>query len=206
MWLKMSVNCQSKRKSGQTVTSLHAITPWQAPRWEPRGLAWWKGGRLGNSRVAAARNVFIFLSTSGGFPVTSRERRIITPALKTVTHATQGFPVETAGRATRVRHSSRGVGARGRLAGRASLGEGVNWALIVRESRIWLDEVRRAGPLILTTPPPHHHHLKKKKIFPPSLLFVFLRVSELSSETAPFETWCPPPRFHHTHYPCRVAS
>lgn len=27
MWLKMSVNCQSKRKSGQTVTSLHAITP-----------------------------------------------------------------------------------------------------------------------------------------------------------------------------------
>lgn len=31
MWLKMSVNCHSERKSGLTVTSLHTITPRQAP-------------------------------------------------------------------------------------------------------------------------------------------------------------------------------
>lgn len=128
-----------------------------------RGRPWRRGGWLGNSRVVAARQPHLFFyficvfffSHVGWAPC----RLIITPALKTCARDAR-FPPP---RPLDVTWSSRGVGAWGSLAAAASVSEGVNWALIVSESRIWLDEVRRAGPLILTTPNPPPPFKKKEK-------------------------------------------
>lgn len=55
MWLKMSVNCHSERKSGLTVTSLHTITPREAP-------GGWCGGTKGGGWAMGCSRVVMALS------------------------------------------------------------------------------------------------------------------------------------------------
>lgn len=70
MWLKMSVNCHSERKSGLTVTSLHAITPRQAPGgvlWGDMGGGW----ALGCSRVVMALSIKSMSSPMSSHKITA---------------------------------------------------------------------------------------------------------------------------------------
>lgn len=178
MWLVVSVNCQSYRKSGLTVTTLHAITPQQ----DPGG---WRGWRRRWS------NFFVFQTCHGiehykhvKSRVVSQDHCIFSPHHSRV-HLCMWMcvclPVKNALRCVRVYS----IHVRCKCAGTQSPPRGGCAASVIVKvqielrSRIWLGEMARHG-MRLSTP------LSPFFVFLPSLSLC-LKISKLSRHSEPWK-------------------